>query len=205
MRLFSGSSIALGVHRASVAAVFCRGFVAMGLMSVLLGLFGCDAKKISELEEGVALEADVRARFGEPEKVWNAADLASLPLPAATLAVLAEPGARTFEYNRQPAGNVNYMITIGADGKMSALRQVLNPQNFARVLPGMSMEQVRKLLGKPMKITPFALQQASHYDWRYLNPPSTARIFTVVFDRDLRVLSTGSVDEDSVSPAGGTR
>jgi outer membrane protein assembly factor BamE (lipoprotein component of BamABCDE complex) len=173
----------------------------MGLLSFVLGLLGCDPQRIAELEEGVATEADVRARFGEPEKIWEAADMADTPLPGAA----AAPGARTFEYNRQPQGQANYMITIGADGKMSALRQVLTPQNFKKVLPGMRMEQVRKMLGKPMKITPYALKQETHYDWRYLNPPGTARIFTVVFDTDLKVKGTASVDEESISPSGGTR
>ncbi len=182
-----------------------RMVVAMGLISFALGLAGCDPQKIKELEEGVATEADVRARFGEPEKVWDANDMAKLPLPASSLDVLRAPGSRTFEYNRQPGGNSNYMITIGPDGKMSSLRQVLNPQNFARILPGASMEQIRKMLGKPMKITPYALQQTIHYDWRYLNPPSTNRIFTVVFDNDLRVVSTGSVDEEVNNPGGGVR
>jgi hypothetical protein len=99
--------------------------------------------------------------------------MAETPLPGAA----AAPGARTFEYNRQPQGQVNYMITIGADGKMSALRQVLTPQNFEKVLPGMRMEQVRKMLGKPMKVTPYALKQETHYDWRYLNPP-VLRVFS---------------------------
>jgi len=176
-------------------------FACMGLLSFVLGLAGCDPQRIAELEEGVATEADVRARFGEPEKIWDAADMADTPLPGAA----AAPGARTFEYNRQPQGQANYMITLGADGKMSALRQVLTPQNFEKVLPGMRMEQVRKMLGKPMKVTPYALRQETHYDWRYLNPPSTARIFTVVFDADLKVKGTASVDEESMNPSGGTR
>ncbi|MEO8388920.1 MAG: outer membrane protein assembly factor BamE [Polaromonas sp.] len=173
----------------------------MGLLSFALGLVGCDSQRIAELEEGVATEADVRARFGEPEKIWDAADMAETPQPGAA----AVPGARTFEYNRQPEGKVNYMITIGADGKMSALRQVLTPRNFEKVQPGMRMEQVRKMLGKPMKVTPYALKQETHYDWRYLNPPSTARIFTVVFDRDLKVVNTASVDDESASASGGNR
>jgi len=173
----------------------------MGLLSFVLSLVGCDPQRIAELEEGVSTEADVRARFGEPEKIWDAADMAEIPQPGAA----AAPGARTFEYNRQPQGSVNYMITIGADGKMSALRQVLTPRNFEQVLPGMRMEQVRKMLGKPMKITPYALKQETHYDWRYLNPPSSSRIFTVVFDADLKVKSTASVDEEGVNPGGGTR
>ena len=170
----------------------------MGLLTWMLGLAGCDQQRIVELQEGTSTEADVRARFGEPEKIWDARDMASLPLPGAA----AEPGARTLEYNRQPAGQVNYMITLGPDGRMTALRQVLTPQNFARVLPGMPMETVRKMLGKPMKVTPYALKRETHYDWRYLNPPSTSMIFTVVFDPDLRVVSTASFEEDSIIPKG---
>jgi hypothetical protein len=170
---------------------FRKAVLAISLLSALLSVVGCDQQRVAELEEGVATEADVRARFGEPEKVWDASDMASTRLPSAAGAA----GSKTFEYDRQPQGNVNYMITIGPDGKMSALRQVLTPQNFAKVLPGMPMETVRKMLGRPMKVTPFALSQTTHYDWRYLDPPNTAMIFTVVFDNDLKVVNTGSVEE----------
>ena len=166
------------------------GFKALVLASasaLLLALAGCDQQAIKELEEGVSTEADVRARFGEPEKIWDAPD-----------------GGRTFEYNRQPAGHRNYMITIGADGKMSALRQVLTPQNFAKVQPGMMMEEVRKMLGKPARITPFELKGEVAYDWRYLEPPNTHMVFTVFFDRDYRVLRTGSVVDPEQS-SGGSR
>ena len=158
-----------------------------GASALLLGLAGCDQQAIKELEEGVSTEADVRARFGEPEKIWDAPD-----------------GGRTFEYNRQPAGHRNYMITIGTDGKMSALRQVLTPQNFAKVQPGMMMEEVRKMLGKPARITPFELKGEVAYDWRYLESPNTHMVFTVFFDRDYRVLRTDSVVDPEQS-SGGSR
>ena len=171
---------------------------ALGVLALTLALAGCDQQRIIELEEGASTEADVRARFGEPEKIWEAADLSAPQFPPAAKA----PGARTFEYNRQPAGSVNYMITVGSDGKMSALRQVLSPQNFDKVQPGMPMELVRKMLGKPMKVTPYPLQQNTHYDWRYTSPPNSAMIFSVVFDRDLRVVSTGSMLEELANPKG---
>ncbi|MDO9197145.1 MAG: outer membrane protein assembly factor BamE [Rhodoferax sp.] len=144
----------------------------------MIGLSACDVQRIAELEEGVATEGDVRMKFGEPEKIWEGAN-----------------GARIFEYNRQPEGAKNYMITIGTDGKMSALRQVLTPANFAKIQPGMAMEEVRRMLGKPMKITPFELQKTWHYDWRYIDGPneSDKKIFTVIFNSDLRVVSTASV------------
>jgi len=183
-----------------IAARPIKTLVLMGLLSFFLSLGGCDQQNIQQLEEGVSTESDVRARFGEPEKIWSAADMASSPLAGTSARAAAELGARTFEYNRQTQGMTNYMITIGPSGTLSAIRQVLTPQNFSAVLPGMSMEQVRKMLGKPMKVTPFALSQQTHYDWRYLNPPNTAMIFTVVFNTDLRVVSTASADEESVYP-----
>jgi len=69
-------------------------------------------------------------------------------------------------------------------------------------VPGMPMETVRKMLGKPMKVTPFALKNVWHYDWRYMDGPNVhdAKIFTVVFDNDLRVISTGSVADPALSP-----
>ena len=150
----------------------------LSALLAVVPLFGCDPRRISELEEGVSTEADVRARFGEPERIWG------------------EPsGERTFEYNRQPAGHQNYMIGIGPDGRMTSLRQVLNPTTFARVQPGMAMEDVRRMLGKPMKITPYALKQEIAWDWRYMQPPNTSMVFTVWFNPDMRVLRTTSAPD----------
>lgn len=146
----------------------------LGLASLLAA---CDPQNISELEEGVSTEADVRERFGAPEAVWE-----------------GEDGAQVYEYNRQPSGHTNYMITIGPDGKMAALRQVLNPRTFAQVQTGMPMETVRRMLGKPMKTTTYPLKRETHYDWRYFESPGVgeSKVFTVVFDSDLRVISTMS-------------
>ena len=155
-----------------------RAVAAFAALAALLQLAGCDPQRISELEEGVATEADVRARFGEPEKIWD-----------------GPGGARILEYNRQPAGQKNYMITVGADGRMSALRQVLNPANFARVQPGMMMEEVRRMLGKPARTTPYALKNETAWDWRYLEPPNTAMVFTVWLNPDLRVLRTATAPD----------
>ena len=154
--------------------------VARSALAVLgaVGLVGaCDLQNIAELEPGVSTEADVKDKFGQPEAVWD-----------------GEDGAQVYEYNRQPEGVVNYMITIGPDGKMASLRQVLNPRTFAQVQVGMPMETVRRMLGKPMKITTYALKQETHYDWRYLPVNDTqSMVFTVVFNTDLRVVTTMKV------------
>ncbi|MES2999358.1 MAG: outer membrane protein assembly factor BamE [Pseudomonadota bacterium] len=145
------------------------------LISLAGLLCACDPQRISELEEGVATEADVRAKFGAPENIW--------PAPG---------GERVFEYNRQPAGHQNYMISIGPDGKMTALRQVLNPGNFAKVQPGMALEDVRLLLGKPAKRVPYELKGETAWDWRYMEPPNTSMVFTVWSGPDMKVIRTST-------------
>jgi hypothetical protein len=59
------------------------------------------------------------------------------------------------------------------------------------------MEDVRRQLGKPMKITTYELKRQTHHDWRYHDGPNTSdsKIFTVVFDSDFKVVSTGSVSD----------
>ncbi len=163
------------------------GVLPWAALAAALALAGCDPQRIKELEEGVATEADVRQRFGEPEKIWD-----------------APGGGRTFEYNRNPAGHKNYMITIGPDGKMTSLRQVLNPENFARVQPGMMMEDVRKMLGKPARQTPYALKNETAWDWRYMQPPNTSMLFSVWFNSDWRVVRTGTApDPEAAENRGG--
>ena len=162
-----------------------RCLLAAAFVTAIFGLNACDQQRINELEDGVATEGDVRLKFGEPEKVWEGPN-----------------GARIFEYNRLPAGHVNYMITIGTDGKMSALRQVLTPENFAKVQPGMMMEDVRKMLGKPMKITPYEFKREIAYDWRFMDA-QRSMVFTAYFDPDYRVLRTGTlVDPEIQRPEG---
>ncbi|RRD59046.1 outer membrane protein assembly factor BamE [Comamonadaceae bacterium OH2545_COT-014] len=149
-------------------------FLLPAALASLLALAACDPQRIAELEEGVSTEADVVARFGRPENVW--------PGPN---------GERIFEYNRQPEGTQNYMISIGPDGRMSALRQVLNPDNFRRVQPGMPMEAVRQMLGKPAKQIPYDLKREIYWSWRFMDADTQQKqMFHVVFNRDYRVLRT---------------
>ena len=143
-------------------------------LALALMLFGCDSRNIAELEEGVATEADVRARFGEPAAIYDERN-----------------GDRTFEYPRQPEGQVNYMISIGPDGKMTSLRQVLKPANFAKVAPGADRVEVRRLLGRPAHRQVFDLKKEEVWDWRFADG-GEARIFSVTFDREGRVVATGS-------------
>ena len=146
----------------------------LAVLAAALALVACDVQKIAELEVGVTTEADVRAKWGEPAAVYTEPD-----------------GSKTLEYPRQPAGQVNYMLAIGADGKLVAMRQVLKPANFAKVEPGWDKAQVRRLLGLPAKTQRYELKQEEVWDWRFADGQE-AKLFSVSFDRDGRVTSTAT-------------
>jgi outer membrane protein assembly factor BamE (lipoprotein component of BamABCDE complex) len=162
-----------------------KGIVMASLLGSLLALLGCDPQKIAKLEEGVATEADVRKQFGEPHATYSEAD-----------------GGKTFEYSRQPEGQVAYMITIGTDGKMSALRQVLKNTEFAKIKPGMDKGDVRRVLGKPAKTAKFDLKpDEEHWDWRWLDG-QVPKVFSVTFDRDGKVMASASMDDPAQGKVG---
>lgn len=149
--------------------------IVAAIATSFLTLVGCDQQKINELEEGLSTEVEVRKAFGEPETIWPEAD-----------------GSRTFEYPRQPMGHRNYMITIDSAGVMTALRQVVAPHVFEQIQPGMTQEQVRRMLGKPAKRMTYALKQETDWDWNWIDPPSQEMEFTVTFGEHGTVKRTAS-------------
>ncbi|HKX42100.1 MAG TPA: outer membrane protein assembly factor BamE [Burkholderiaceae bacterium] len=149
-------------------------WLAAGAIAVAAVLAGCDTQRIGELEVGVTTEADVRAKWGEPAAAYTDDD-----------------GTRVLEYPRQPAGQVNYMIAIGGDGKLVALRQVLKPANFAKVQPGWDKAQVRRLLGRAAKTQVYSLKQEEVWDWRYADGAEN-KVFSVSFDPNGRVTATAT-------------
>lgn len=155
----------------------------LGLAAGLLA--ACDEQRSARLEEGLSTEADVRKQFGEPVVVVEHAD-----------------GSKLLDYPRQPEGTTNYQIEIGADGKLSSLRQLLSPANFAKVQPGMSQDAVRRLLGRPAKQWQFPTKPGeSVWDWRF-EEAQTRKVFSVTFGPDLAVLSTATADDTRGSDPG---
>ena len=148
------------------------------ILSAAALLSACDQQRIEKLEEGLATEADVRKQFGEPTQITEKAD-----------------GSKVFEYPRQPEGSTNYLITIGADGKMSSLRQLLTPINFAKVQSGMDQAEVRRTLGKPAKTQHYAMKPDEEvWEWRFMDGQQK-KVFNVTFDRDAKVLYSATADD----------
>lgn len=152
-----------------------------------LAAFACDKQGrpieefgLDKLAKGISSESDVRMVMGQPETVREESD-----------------GSRTLEYPKGPEGARTWMFTIDRDGKMQDYRQVLTQETFARIQPGMSKDEVRRMLGKPRTVVQYKLKNEEAWDWRYLPSPGTdARFFNVHFDMD-----TGKVTQTSSSDA----
>lgn len=159
--------------------------IALMLAAALLTT-ACDERRAAKLEEGVSTEADVRQQFGEPVQIVEKAD-----------------GSKLFAYPRQPEGWTNVEITIGADGKMTSLRQLLTPANFAKVQPGMDQAEVRRLLGKHAKTLSYAMKPDQEvWQWRFMSGQDK-KVFEVTFDRDRKVLSAQTTDDERQTQTGG--
>jgi outer membrane protein assembly factor BamE (lipoprotein component of BamABCDE complex) len=181
--------------------------LALTLALGVTALSACASFTLSELKPGVSTEADVRALLGAPTQIW----LADAPTaqsnqsaPNATQITPRNPAGaeRVLEYSRQLTGFQNFMIPLGADGKVTAVNQVLTPQSFAKVQVGMPLQAVLPMLGTPKKITHYALKNETHYDWRYRDGPnlSDSKIFWAVFSSDMRVVTTGSIEDPDLNP-----
>jgi hypothetical protein len=142
-------------------------------LGVAAWLGGCDAG-IERLRPGVSTAQEVRNVLGEPTFEWREGD-----------------GSVVWEFAGPRAGYVTYMVTIGADRVMRALRQVLTEEYFAKVQPGMDKAQVRRLLGRPMEIMTFPARSEEVWTWQH-GPvmPGGLDEFNVHFDLSGRAVST---------------
>ena len=119
----------------------------------------------------------VEARVGAPGSVWKNAD-----------------GSEVWEYPSGPSGVQTFMIDIGPDRTVRAVRQMLREEYFSKVVPGMSRDEVRRLLGRPKEVWYFPARDEEVWTWRYLEV--NYRFFNVLFDRTSgTVRSTLRLDE----------
>ena len=117
-------------------------------LTVLL-LAGCATPdRDTRLQPGASREADVVALYGPPGRVWPEAD-----------------GGRTLEYSSQPFGRHAWMVRLAADGRLVGVIDALSPAGRARVEPGMTPEQVSRLLGRERSRVFFRLSGEDVWDW----------------------------------------
>ncbi|HYF60405.1 MAG TPA: outer membrane protein assembly factor BamE [Burkholderiaceae bacterium] len=125
------------------------GLALAGLAAVLVGLAGCDGER--KLVAGQHTEHDVRQVMGVPTTIWDLPD-----------------GGREWDYVRAPHGWETVRVRIGADGRYQGMRNLLTDENFANAKPGMSLDELTRLFGKPTDSASYHLKPDEVvWSWRY--------------------------------------
>ncbi|MFA5170837.1 MAG: outer membrane protein assembly factor BamE [Sulfuriferula sp.] len=137
-----------------------------GILLVLL-LSACASYSGRGLEPGTAGYDDVIRVMGQPAMRWQNAD-----------------GSSQLAYPRGPMGVQTFMAVIAADGKLKSLKNVLDAKHFAQIQPGMTKDQVLRILGpsEPSWTTYYARRDELVWEWRYCNELRQLSRFDVLFD-----------------------
>ncbi|MEO5692385.1 MAG: outer membrane protein assembly factor BamE [Usitatibacter sp.] len=148
--------------------------MSLNRFTIVAGLFlsGCTALDGRDLQPGISIEADVRNSLGTPAVV-----------------LANEDGSRSLAYPRGPLGTQTLMADVGSDGKVRGLRSVLHDDTFQQVRPGMTREQILRMVGPPGETMDFPRLKQVAWDYRFVDTWGYQAIFSVSFDENGIVVS----------------
>jgi hypothetical protein len=147
----------------------------LAMLVLAAAIAGCAAYNSyggAGLQRGTSTEADVRATMGRPAAEFRNAD-----------------GTRVLAYPRGPLGTQTFMVDVGADGRLQAIRQVLGDETFYRIQPGLTEEDILRMIGPPGDKMAFSLSGNYAWDYRFVDTWGYTAIFSVTFNRDGVVVS----------------
>jgi len=155
----------------------------MRLIVVLasLVLAACASYSGANLRPGESRLEDVIRIMGQPALRWQDPD-----------------GSIQLAYPRGPEGIHTFMVMLGPDGRLKSKENVLDEAGLARIRPGMTKEQVLRVLGPPdsSRTAYFKARNELVWDWRACTYNLNIQRIYVLFDASAgTVRSTMTQDE----------
>jgi len=140
-----------------------------GPAAALVLMAGC---ALTPVRPGMSRD-DVLASYGQPTRVVSAGS------------------ATRLQYSSQPAGQSVVMVDLDAAGKVTAVRQVMTPQEFSKIEPGQwTREDVEREFGPPARVDRVASWSGDIMNYRWRDTVHDM-YFWVYLDADNRVQRTG--------------
>ncbi len=126
------------------------------LILALLSLLVACATPVRDdrLVVGRSSVAQAEGLYGKPTHIWPEPD-----------------GGQTLEYAQQPFGEHCYLLRFDAEGRWLSSRDGLAAAERAKIAPGMTLQQVQRLLGQERTRVFFRLSGEDVWDWN-VTPPS---------------------------------
>jgi outer membrane protein assembly factor BamE (lipoprotein component of BamABCDE complex) len=147
---------------------------AMNKLTAFFNSVKPDELLLKDLKPGVTTEAQIRDQMGKPETERTFTD-----------------GSKRFEYPRGPAGTTTWFVDLDSNGRFVSATQVLTAANIAKVRPGMTQDEVRRLLGKPTTIAEYRLKKERVWSWHWLEDGvNRDAMFNAHFGPDGTVVTT---------------
>ena len=140
------------------------------------------------LVPGRSTADDVLRTMGLPAQQWTNAD-----------------GSRQFAYPRGPMGVHTHMVSVDRDGRLQRIDNVLDEEDFARIHPGMTQDEVLRTIGPPWPgwTVYFKARDELVWEWRYCDVWAQYARFDVLFDGTSRLVrSTLSQTESQTGQCG---
>jgi len=116
-------------------------------------LFGCGSSPLAGYDVAPGTPRDaVIARMGQPQRVVRL------------------PTGERLQYSLQPLGRYAWMVDVDGGGKVMQVRQVLNANDFNRIQPGWTRDDVEREFGRPAWVDGVASWKGPimTYRWRDL-------------------------------------
>jgi hypothetical protein len=119
-----------------------------------------------------ASEAEVRRVMGAPAMEFTLAE-----------------GARELVYPRGPLGVQTFMAVIGPDGALRRIDKALREETFNRIQPGLTKDEVLRLIGPPGETMHFARTDTTAWDYRFIDQWGYPATFSAILGADGKVVS----------------
>jgi hypothetical protein len=106
----------------------------------------------------------------------------------------ALPGGGTRLEYRQ--GRQTYMLDFDAAGLLVASRQVLTPETFATITPGMTQEEVLERIGRPIHVMGIGWQKQQLWSYRFSSLDNECLVFQVAIADATRTVTDAGPNMD---------
>ena len=112
-------------------------------------------------------------------------------------------GGTRLEFRQGTYGKQTYMLDFDARGLLVSSKQVLTPETFATITPGLTPEQVLMRIGHPAYVFPVGYQKLQVWNYRFGGMEGDCVVFQVSISNVTGIVSDAGANTDPACSRGG--
>jgi len=125
--------------------------------------------------------ATVESGFGVQPGVTSAEEVVRMK-GAPALEIANPDGSKNMAYSRGYFSGQTFMVRVGRDGLVQSVEQVLTDERFYRIVPGITRDDVLRLIGPPIETMEFPRLQQVAWEYRYRDSWGYDAFLSVMID-----------------------